>query len=67
MVRATQITIGRYLVVVAIAAYLSAFRELAVLLGIFLVALLFVAPVPVIMYFVCRRWLGNHRPANPGG
>jgi hypothetical protein len=64
MPRATQFTIGRYMVTVAILAYFYAFPELAVLLGIFMVSLLFVAPVAVTLYLVCRFSLGTHRPSN---
>jgi hypothetical protein len=63
MTRATQFTIGQYLVAVVIIAYFSAFKELAVLLGILIASLLFVAPVLVIVYFACRFSLGNQRPS----
>lgn len=61
MSRATQFTIGRYIVAVAIIGYLCAYPELAVLLGIFTAALLLVAPVAVISYFACRLSLGTQR------
>ena len=66
MGRAAQFTIGRYMVAVAIIGYFCAFPELAVLLGIFVASLLFVAPVVAVMYFACRFSLRNHRPSNPG-
>jgi hypothetical protein len=65
MSRAAQFTIGRYMVAVAIIGYFCAFPELAVLLGIFVAALLFVAPVLVVVYFGCWFALRNHRPSNP--
>jgi hypothetical protein len=65
MARAIQFTIGRYMVAVAIIGYFCAFPELAVLLGIFVASLLFVAPVVVVVYFVCRFSLRNHRPSTP--
>jgi hypothetical protein len=61
MTQATQFTIGRYMVAVVIIAYFSAFPELAVLLGILIASLLFVAPVLVIVYFACRFSHRNHR------
>jgi hypothetical protein len=64
MSRATQFTIGRYMVAVAIIAYFSAFHELAILLGILIASLLFVAPVLVIVYFACRFSLRHHRLSN---
>ena len=63
MTRATQFTLGRYMVAVALIGYLCAYRELAVLLAIALAALLFAAPVPVTMYFVCRSSLRDLLPS----
>jgi hypothetical protein len=65
MARAVQFTIGRYMVAVVIIGYFAAFPELAVLLGIFVASLLFVAPVVAVVYLVCRFSLRNHRPSNP--
>jgi hypothetical protein len=67
MARATQFTIGWYMVAVVIIGYFCAFPELAVLLGIFIASLAFVAPVLVMVYLVCRFSAGtcrssNHRP-----
>jgi hypothetical protein len=69
MVRAIQFTIRRYLLAVPIIGYFCAFPELAVLLGIFVAALLFVAPVVMLAYLVCRSSLGNGGASNtpPGG
>jgi len=64
MRRAVQITIGMYMIAVAIFGYFCAFPELAVLLGIFAASLLFVAPIIVVVYFACRFSLRNHRPSN---
>jgi hypothetical protein len=65
MARATQFTIGRGMIAIAIIGYFCAFRELAVLLGIFVASLLFVSPVFVVSYLALRFLLRNHRPANP--
>jgi hypothetical protein len=65
MTRATQFTIGRYMIAVAILGYFCAFPELAVLLGIFVASLLFVAPVLVLVYLACHFSLRNHRPSTP--
>jgi hypothetical protein len=65
MARATQFTIGSCMVAIAIIGYFCAFPELAVLLGIFVASLLFVAPVLVMLYLACRFSLRNHRPSNP--
>ena len=65
MVRVTQFKIGWYLVAVPIIGYLCAFPELAVLLGIFLAALAFVAPVLAVVYFGVRlvvRAQGSSHP-----
>jgi hypothetical protein len=51
------------MVAIAIIGYFCAFPELAVLLGIFVAALLFVAPVLVALYLACRFSLRNHRPS----
>jgi hypothetical protein len=40
-------------------------RKLAVLLGIFVAALLFVSPVFVAPYLVHRFWLKDRGPAGP--
>jgi membrane protein YdbS with pleckstrin-like domain len=63
MVRATQFTIGWCMIAIAIIGYFCAFPELAVLLGIFVAALLFVSPVFVVPYLAHRFWLTDHRPA----
>jgi len=65
MPRATQFTIGWSMVALASIGYFIAFPELAVLLGIFMASLLFVAPIPVLLYFARRFWLRNHRPSSP--
>jgi hypothetical protein len=65
MTRVVQFTIGRYMSAVALLGYFCAFPELAVLLGIFVASLLFVAPVLVLVYFVCRFSVRNHRPSTP--
>jgi hypothetical protein len=62
MSRSTQITIGRSMIAIAIIGYLCAFPELAVLLGIGLAALLFVAPVGAASYLACRVSLKEPRP-----
>ena len=65
MARATQIKIGWCMIAIAIIGYFCAFPELAVLLGIFVAALLFVSPLLVVPYLADRFLLGNHRPADP--
>jgi hypothetical protein len=67
MARATQFKIAWYMIAVVFIGYFCAFPELAVLLSIFIAALVFVAPVLVMLYLVCRfsvgsRWPANHRP-----
>jgi hypothetical protein len=54
MARATQFKIGWCMIAIAIIGYFCAFPELAVLLGIFLVSLLFVSPVFVVPYLAHR-------------
>lgn len=49
-----QLTIAACMAAIAIVGYFCAFPELAVLLGIFVVTLLFLSPVPLVMYAVCR-------------
>jgi hypothetical protein len=71
MTRATQFTIGRYLIAVPIIAYFCVFPELAVLLSIFIATLAFAAPVLVLSYLGCR-YLGpsplrNNEPAAAAG
>jgi hypothetical protein len=53
------------MVAVAIIGYFCAFPELAVLFGIVVASLLFIAPVVVVVYLACRFSLRNHRPSNP--
>jgi hypothetical protein len=65
MARAAQITIGWCMIAIAIIGYFCAFPELAVLLGIFVVALLFVSPVFLTTYFTLRCSPEYHQPANP--
>jgi hypothetical protein len=65
MVRLTQFKIAWYLVAVPIIGYLCAFPELAVLLGIFLVALAFVAPVLAVVYLSVRLVHRAHGPSHP--
>jgi membrane protein YdbS with pleckstrin-like domain len=65
MARATQLTIGWCMIAIAIIGYFCAFPELAVLLGVFVVAVLFVSPVFMVPYLAHRFWLEFHRPANP--
>jgi hypothetical protein len=64
MTRAAQFTIRQYLVAVPIIAYFCAFPELAMLLGIFVTSLLFVAPVVLAVYLSCRFLLRDRRPSN---
>ncbi len=59
MPRATQFTIGWGMIAIAIIGYFCAFPELAVLLGIFVAAILFVSPVFVAAYFTLRFLLGG--------
>jgi hypothetical protein len=57
---------GRWcMIAIAIIGYFCAFPELAVLLGIFVAALLVVSPVFVVPYLAHRSWLRSHRPADP--
>jgi hypothetical protein len=65
MVRVTQLKISWYLVAVPIIAYLCVFPEMAVLLGIFLAALAFVAPVLAVVYFGARLGLRVPGPSHP--
>jgi hypothetical protein len=65
MVRVTQFKIGWYLVAVPIIGYLCAFPELAILLGIFLAALAFVAPVLAVVYLGVRLALRAQGPSHP--
>jgi hypothetical protein len=65
MPRATQVTIGWCMIAIAMIGYFCAFPDLAVLLGIFVAALLFVSPVFVVPYLAHRSWLRSHRPADP--
>jgi hypothetical protein len=65
MVRLTQFKIGSYLIAVPIVGYLCAFPELAVLLGIFLAALAFVAPVLAVVYFGVRLGFRAQGPSHP--
>ena len=65
MARATQFKIGWGMIAIAIIGYFCAFPELAVLLGIFVAALLVVSPVFVVPYLAHRSWLRSHRPADP--
>jgi hypothetical protein len=66
MVRVTQFKIRWYLIAVPTIGYLCAFREIAVLLGIFLASLLFLAPIVVMVSLVCRYWVGTPPSLNPG-
>jgi hypothetical protein len=66
MARATQIKIGWCMIAIAFIGYFCAFPELAVLLGIFVAAILFVSPVFLVPYLAHRFWLRKHRPANSG-
>jgi hypothetical protein len=65
MARATQFKIGWCMIAIAIIGYFCAFRELAVLLGIFVASVLFVSPVFVVTYLAFRFLLRYHRPADP--
>jgi hypothetical protein len=65
MARATQFTIGRCMIAIAVIGYFCAFPELAVLLGIFVAALLFVSPILVVQYLAHRFLLWIHMPADP--
>jgi hypothetical protein len=65
MVRAAQFKIGWYLIAVPIIGYLCVFPELAVLLGIFVAALAFVAPVLAMVYFGVRVVLRGHGSSDP--
>jgi hypothetical protein len=64
MTRATQFTIGRGMITIAVIGYFCAFPELAVLLGIFVAALLFVSPILVVQYLAHRFLLWIHTPAD---
>ena len=48
-----QPTIGWCMIAIAIIGYFCAFPELATLLGIFIVALLFLSPVALLVYGAC--------------
>jgi hypothetical protein len=61
----TQFKIRWYLVAVPIIGYFCAFPELAVLLGIFVAALAFVAPVLAVVYFGVRLVHGAQGPSPP--
>lgn len=65
MVRVTQFKISWYLVAVPIIGYFCAFPELAVLLGIFLAALAFVAPVLAVVYLGVRLVHRAQGPSHP--
>jgi hypothetical protein len=65
MARATQLKIGRCRIAIAIIGYFCAFPELAVLLGIFVAALLFVSPVVVVPYLTHRFLLRSPSSADP--
>jgi hypothetical protein len=56
MARAVQLRIGWCMIAIAIIAYMCAFPELAVLLGIFVVALLFVSPILAAPYLARCVW-----------
>jgi hypothetical protein len=62
MIRATQFTIGQCMIAIATIGYFCAFPELAVLLGIFVSALLFVSPVFVVSYLALRFLLWSTGP-----
>jgi hypothetical protein len=66
MTRFTQFTIGWGMIGIAIIGYFCAFPELAVLLGIFVAALLFVSPVFMASYVALRFWLRKHEASDPG-
>jgi hypothetical protein len=59
MARRLQFTLAQLMIAVIAIGYLCAFRELAVLLGIFVLAVLFVVPVPLGIWLLCRVWLGR--------
>jgi hypothetical protein len=63
--RSIQFTIGRCLIAIAIIGYLCAFPELAVLLGIGVAALLFVAPVVMLSSLACLALPRDHQPSIP--
>lgn len=67
MTRKLQFTLAQLMIAVLVIGYLSAFRELAVLLGIFLIAVLFVAPIPWTMWVLFRMYLGDQAPSRPPG
>jgi hypothetical protein len=64
MARAMQLKIGWCMIAIAIIGYFCAFPELAVLLGIFVAALLFVAPTFVVPYLTQRFLLRYYRPTD---
>jgi hypothetical protein len=64
MPRATQFTIGSGMIAIAMIGYFCAFPELAVLLGIFVAAVLFVSPVLVVPYLAHHFLVRNQRPAD---
>jgi hypothetical protein len=62
MPRAAQFKIAWCMIAIAIVGYLCAFRELAVLLGIFFATLLFVSPVlvgPYLAHHALRKVHGR--------
>lgn len=65
MARATQFTIGSCMIAITMIGYFCAFPEPAVLLGIFVAALLFVSPVLVVPYLAHRFLARNHSAADP--
>src|SRR5262245_54802111 len=65
-----QLTIAWVMIAIAVIGYFCAFPELAVLLGIFLLSMLFLSPVVLLMYVACRASLKGSAgapPALPGG
>jgi hypothetical protein len=64
MARATQLKIGWCMIAIAIIGYFCAFPELAVLVGIFVAALVFVSPVFLVPYLALRPFLSDHRPVD---
>jgi hypothetical protein len=70
MARKLQFTLAQLLVAVVVIGYFCAFWELAVLLGIFLLTLLFLVPIPLGMCLWCRVCFGKNEvrlfpPLNP--
>jgi len=49
-----QYTIAWSMIAIAVIAYFCAFPELAVLVGIFASAVLFVSPIALLIYLACR-------------